>query len=277
MKDYFKKYFFVFYLFGQSAYNPFIPHANTNKSVLVHIPRCIIFCVLLTAVCNISIIQYRNKTFRGISDSVVFFISLGAFLFTYLLVVLNSFVVPNGVQRIIGELMLITKYLKENLNVNVVFQVFEQNYLQKIRIFLCVLLTMMCVRLTIASNVFVHLTEYWGFIIYAIKYISVLHIVFYIDFVTLLLHSINIPLAVMQLETASKTVLSNSNVLVNCLRYHKYVHFKLWQISKLINFRFGWIMMGLLLSDSLDISFTVYWMFLYGFSYEGSSYQVLRK
>lgn len=104
------------------------------------------------------------------------------------------------------------------------------------------------------------------------KILAKVHILFYVDLM-LWCYELNMKQIIVMDDftfvaatTGKRNRLSqkiNVKEFINHLRHCKYIHFKLWKISNLINSHFGWMIMVLLLISITEGLLALFWIFLY--------------
>lgn len=258
-----KSYIFVFYILGQNSYNPFsVPITQTEK-LLTKIPRIVFMIFICSIVFNTYIHQIRNSHLTITSGGLIIYISTFAAFATFMFVILSSWSFPTDDYHLIHQCNFIANYLNQNIGVELNFKKFEKKYQRKIMLMFCIYFSVVCVRLCLPSPVFARYAELSHFVLMFYVLITITHILFYVDYWIHLFQSSNMHLETVHANCISNLVPPNVNKLINILRYQKYIHFKLWNCLKLINVRLGWIIIGLLLTTSLDMSTNAYWIFLY--------------
>lgn len=97
---------------------------------------------------------------------------------------------------------------------------------------------------------------------------SIFHIIFYTDLLTFNLHHLNSIIVrdteqytttSMSIAVASDKKRENGKMLHENMRKYKLVHYRLWQVSQLINDYFGWSIIALMLQCFVDIVYSLYW------------------
>lgn len=258
VSTYFQQCIFVFYLLGQNSYNL---RANRFRVWLKHIPR--ILCLFLSCAgiaCHLAIewsLQRPIALVNIIKLTVAFLIST--------LVVFEYFMTPNGVRKLNFAYKDLIDYLERKLYVKIYYDRFKRTFQGELLMVLSVFLFVFITKAIFLSYGDMDAAELAQFFIYYLKQFPLLHILFHFEFVHFSMQTINTELNPMneQYEYVINPVQPKTVELLLLLRHWKHIHFRVWEIFRILNLRFGWILMALMLATLLDVTYSSYWMWVY--------------
>lgn len=255
---YFQQCIFVFYLLGQNSYNL---RTNRFRVWLKHIPR--ISCLFLSYAgisCHLAIEIIIQRPI-----SLVNIIKLTVFFSISTLVVLEYFMTPNGVRELNFAYKDCIDYLERKLYVKIHYDHFKRTFQCELLMVLSVFLFVFITKGIFLSYGDMDAAEIAQFFIYYLKQFPLLHILFHFEFVHFLMRTINTELNPMNelYEYVVNPVQPKTIELLLLLRHFKHIHFRVWEIFRILNLRFGWILMALMLAILLDVTYSSYWMWVY--------------
>lgn len=260
---YFQKCTFAFHLLGQNSYNL---RANKSRVWLQHIPRICSLLIVFTVICvHLVYEQYVQR-----SITLVNLIKLNVAAAINVLVVLEHFMLPNGVRKLNFAYKDAIDYLERKLYVNIDYALFKRIFQCKVFIELLVFILIFAQKtIMLVTRADIDGAEIAQFFIYYFRHFALMHILFHIEFVHFLMRTINMEYNPInrQLEFTTKTMQPKTIELLLMLRHCKHIHFRIWEIFRMLNIRFGWILIALLLATLLDVSYSSYWMWVYVHKY----------
>lgn len=257
---YFQKCFFVLYLLGQNSYD--LP-GKKYKVWLQHIPRLFSLIVAFTGICRHCGAD-RNQL-KPVS--LVMYIILAVAFLINALVVLEYFTVSNGVQKLNSAYVDAIDYLERKLFVNIDYDRFKRSFQCKLQIICWTCLLTFSIKIIFVSYGKIPASEIVLFLLYYLKQFTLVHILFHIEFVHFLMQTINLEFEPMnmnnQCEFTIKSIQPKAIELLHTLCHCKFIHFRVWKIIQVLNIRFGWILIALMLATLLDVSFSSYWIWAF--------------
>lgn len=258
ISTYFQKCIFAFYLLGQNSYNL---RANKFRVWLQHIPRIFFLVLIITGICCHLLIERSVQRPITLVNYIKFImaISINALVF------LDYFLMPNGVRKLNYAYKDVIDYLERKLYVKVDYEPFKRTFQCKVRMVLLVFLLIFGIKMLFTLFEEMDSTEMAQFFIYYLKQFVLMHILFHIEFAHFLMQQINAEFNPMTklLEFSLQPIQPKTIELLLTLRHCKHIHFRVWEIFRILNFRFGWILIALVLAIVLDISYSTYWMWVY--------------
>ena len=255
----FQIYYTVFFLFGL---NSFISFKNIHKK------RCKLITVSLRLIA-ISInayIAYREcKDFEYSVYAHIF--GYGVLIFVVCVnftAIFESFVNQKSMCKILKELSSILKTLETYLNIKYPDQAVNVSLNRKIIIHFTIIVagTVIKYYVEVANNLDPSISLFWT-ISNVIKYIHLLHVMFYIDFIKFTLASLSEKLSSKMNDPQIYWYHGQNNEFLQIMRHIKTVYFKLWNVSQLVNSLFGWFLVVLMFEATTTAIFNVYWSFAF--------------
>lgn len=273
----FRKYLLVFFLLGQNSWN--ILTGRCGRFRIIRMIPAIIYLAVSTVITYPTIEHFRKLSLsnaRTGGNIMCFVYSLSFFL--PIISVINAIFYNREMSQLIRILDRTVKYLQYSSGKSLFAELckFKRAYLKK-----CAIIFTACTFQLITKcmtdplkfarpmhiNVFTCLIHFY-------QNLSKAHILFYIDLL-LWCHELNsdqIALNdsyILNADPSDRSVQNELKPIINVdefikkMRHCKYVHLKLFKISKLINSHFGWLMIILLLNSFVDCLMAIFWLFLH--------------
>lgn len=254
--EYFQKCLFIFYLLGQNSY---IPRTNKITVWLQHFPR--IFYILLTLA--VIVRHYKNEGYLQKPEALVLYVIWALTFAINAFVLLECFLVPNGVRILHSACKDTIDYLERKLYFKINYEPFKQSFQCSVQIVFWTFLATVSIKLYFVLNGKANNTEFM--VVFYLKHFASMHILFHIEFVHFLMKTINTEFDPMknQPDVILKLAQPKTVELLQKLRHLKSVHFRMWKIIQILSARFGWILIALMLANLLDITYSSYWIWMY--------------
>lgn len=270
----FKNYFFVFFLFGQSSCNAISWRCSRSRATRF-IP--VIIYVLATATFTAPVFLYFNQLSQLYEKETAAFLCFVQFLAMLVTItsVTNAIVYQSEILTLIYSFDRVIKYLQHSSERCLTRHInkFKRLYNHK-----CITLFVIWTLYTIifvATNPLKDRpmkVDAFQCFMYFYKYLAKAHILFYIDLMVwcqeintqqiIVKDGYSFVAATTGCHWQSQRTI-NAKEFINKLRHCKYIHFKLWKISNLINSHFGWVMMVVLLVNFTEGLLALFWIFRY--------------
>lgn len=251
---YFQKCIFLFYLLGQNSYEV---RTSNYKFWLQHIPRIFSLILAFAGICShCDAQQYELKRMP-----LVMYILLAMALSINVLVVLEYFTVTNGVQKLNSAYNDAVDYLERKICVKIDYGHFKRTFQCKLQIIFWTCLLTFSIKMIFVMYGQIPPSEIVLFLLYFLKHFTSVHILFHIEFVHFLVQTINTEF---NPRNNHYELMSKSNQpihqSIHLLRRCKSIHLRVWKIIQVLNIRFGWILIALMLAALMDISYSSYWI-----------------
>lgn len=265
---YFKKCIFLFYLLGQNSYN--LPAQCRYRAWLQHIPRIFCLFVAFASICRICDAWHQQQQPVSLVMHIIFAVtfSINALVFV------EYFTVPNGIEKLNATYKDAIDYLERKMYTKIDYDYFERSFRCKLHVILWTCLLTLAIKMLFVSNGDIPAFETIWFLLYYLKHFTFAHILLHIDFVQFLMQTINREFDpnCEQFDFMIKMAQPKTIVLLQTVRHLKCIHFRVWKIVQVLNIRFGWILIALMLVTLLDISYSTYWMwvFIHRACYQGA-------
>lgn len=205
-----------------------------------------------------------NKLLNG-SFTLINVIKLMVALSITALVFSEYFLVPNGVRKLNFAYKEAIAYLERRLYVKIDYAPFRRTFQWKVQMVVFVFLLIFTIKILLCITYEdIDRGEIAQFFIHYLKQLALMHILFHIEFVRFVMQIINMefnPIS-KQLEFTAKPIQPKTFESLLTLCHCKHIHFRIWKIFRILNIRFGWILIVLLLALMLDISYSSYWIWV---------------
>lgn len=277
IKKCFRKYFLIFFWFGQSSWN--IGAVECDRSRFNRMIPAVIYLIASISFTYPSIAHCRELSLMQATTGVtiICLVHFSSLVLTVISVI-NTIFYNQEIYEIIEIFDRTMKHLQyssgKRFTAN--FYNFKRAYGKK-----CAIIFTLCVLQLITKvstkpleidrpmriNIFTCIMNFY-------KNLAKVHVLFYIDLMLwcyelnsdqIELNESNYTFDVDPTNHSIKTKIKpsiNVDEYINKLRHCKYIHFKLWKISKLINSHFGWMMIINLLNSFIEGSLAAFWTFM---------------
>lgn len=253
----FQIYFTVFFLFGLNSFVSFENiHKKRSKFIIIPLRLFAIFInayIIYQECVNIEYTKYSQIFGYGVLISVVVVNLTGIFENLYHLQLMY---------KILRELSWILKTFETYLNIKYPYQAVKASLNRKIAIYSTIIAvgTMLKYYVEIICGLNPSLSIFFT-ISNVIKYIHLLHVMFYIDFMQFALASLSVKLANKINDRQILFYHGQKNDFLQFMCHIKSVYFKLWNVSQKLNSLFGWFLVVLMFESTTTAIFNVYWSF----------------
>lgn len=274
----FKKYFLVFFLCGQSSWIISVGRCGRVRFIRV-LPTIVYF--VATAMSTYSTLDHFRKLSSGrakTDGTIVCFVYFLSLLFS-IVTVFNVFFFNREMSQLIQIFDQTVNHLQRSSDKTFIVESckFKRVYLKKCALIFTIFAFQLITKVVTQPLRFgrpMHINALIC-IINFYQNVAKVHISLYVDLL-LWCYKLNadeiklgdghydwdVSFTECRLKNQLKCVI-NVNEYIDKLRHCKYVHFKLWKISQLINSHFGGRMMILLLNSFIDGLMSSFWLFLH--------------
>lgn len=233
----FQNFFTIFYIFGL---NPFISFSNIKKKhspIISALPRIINILVNVAITCN-GAIFHRNLDYNVRLVYPIFVILSCVYICNYVAIVENLCHL-NSARLILKNISFSINSLRTSLNIHFSYKTWKNSVKRKFILQMFVI--------TIGSLVKYYFLNSWGLwrcsawvFVSVLKSLNLIHFVFYVDFITIMLESLNSKISHMMIDRTVSWCEDESNGKLSIMHHIKSIHFKCWKISQHANSMFGW-------------------------------------
>lgn len=265
-----RNYTFFFYLLGQNSCNPHQSAARNCSKFTNAIPSIVsILSNLLIAVIGI-IYRYNYDGFYEQTDSVVTYVLLVLQFITNLMMMLQSICYASDIRAIYDKVESVRARATENMRHLIEYEQFDRQYRRSAITVATIYCASLAIKFYFTSAKTHIMVQSAQMLLLGYSLTDNVHTLFYIQLFLFLLASTtscargqaNRSDRQCSRLVASVQMYEHALLLAN-LRYIKRVHYILFDISLLINKRFGWGLVALLVMNFVEVAYSSYWIFLY--------------
>lgn len=247
--------FVYFYLFGQTSY---IPLKGGHLNYLLGVsffPKILHFLILFGAIIT-GVTQ--NSKWPNIFDfnSMVLIATVLLTFAADFLVLYSEFLSPFWSRTVCEMYAGVIQYTEHKFSITVPTNRFQNYFHLKIILFVLTETLSSALIIFIPNSFFKPIATYFLAILSIFKGMILLYIVLFIDLMQLLLFSLNF-----KLKSVTQNRLRRYSISI-VFKQVKWIHYKLWKISKLINHRFGWIFVFSIIDYSTRFIVCLYYTFV---------------
>lgn len=257
-----KKYLFIFFILGQSSFNP---HSNTDKKSFffkfLHFLPSVLF-ILLTYATGVTCFYGFRMTDMSV-DKVIYAIIIITRLVTCTILMQRTPFFDTQMKVLITKLVKMEYFASHGLRFQLSYIVFDRNYCQKVRIILASYVTLVCAKFLTRVSDINYVRQISALFLLLTTTLAILHILFYVYLMKCVIAQISRNVVnmfhrkIVQIQEFKewKNLISVEN-----FRNFKQAHFKLWELTDLVNDQFGWILVTLVLQNMINTIQPVYWI-----------------
>lgn len=237
--------FIFFYLFSQTSYIPLSIDRTKQLKIGSIILKIFQFClpiIQLVVDANLGYVGSSPKNFNQFVLQLILYLHfIGSYYIFY-----NSIFPSVKSNHICEFITAIIQYVELKLNISIQIDKFRRKYLRKLLITLALQAISLIVTSAFGRFFIIPYQLIYIIIIYSTKIIAAFYAVFFVDLVTYLLKSINKAIKEISGDPRKK------KKIFATLRHLKWIHYNLFKFSKLINDRFGSMIIICLLENFVN-------------------------
>lgn len=265
-----RRFRILFSCFGISPFNLFVESVNGRRTKFVDIFPAIFYLVFIIGLIG-GVIGYRYQSIafrRKIAISFVLAcIRISSEVLLQLVIIGQAIVFRQRMKILCRTYDSIQKYMKTRMGHNVDFGVFQKKL---VILFFTVFfphLATLIIRRTIVnrSNFYTTFSNILA-IFYLLSSLAQFYVAIHIEllrfFLTLMTQWLRKQVKASLCEQKDLWKVEQLNNYSKLLQL-KFIHFKLWKLSTNINRIFGWSLAAILLRNSIEIAYGIYWAFFY--------------
>lgn len=253
----FQIYFNVFFLIGLNSFVSFTNEQKSLPKLLMAIPR-------LIAILGNIYIGYRecdNFPFHKVED-IFGRVALVVVVIVNLTAILENLCSTQILQQILCEISSVIDIMKTCLNIENTLKMVKKSLNQMLvsHATLIILSALIKYKVETINGKNLIFSMMWT-ICNTIKYIHLLHLEFYIEFIRHALSSLSGKLANKMNDRQASWYHGQRNELWQDIHYMKSVYLRLWDISQKVSSLFGWFLVICMLETISTAVYNVYWEF----------------
>lgn len=270
-------YLWLFYLLGQNSLNP-LKNRNEYYNKPINVAPAILSIVLSLCIAIAGIFyRFNYNGFYEQTDSVVTYFLLALHFATNFVTMLQSLFYASDIELLLKKFETVRMQTKQYFHYDIEYEHFSKGYRRKasiVLIFFCVSALIRSFFKSAKTHIVVQTAQ---MLLLGYTLTDNLHALFYIQMLLFFLSSLIscVKNLTIQSKLIYKVQLDGNTIMANNLRYVKQIHYLLFNISMLINNRFGWSLIALMILNFVEVAYTSYWIFLYLSAYH--SHLFIRK
>lgn len=257
-----RKYLFVFFILGQSSYNPRagVRSEMSTIQILYFIPSTIyLFLTLLLSFIEVHGIYNYQFTF----DYVIYvYFILSKIVTCFVILTSTPFFNKYKLKKLWSKFESMEQCSTKVLQLKWSFVEFERMYKREVWITILFFFGRLLCKLMFRDDKRLIWRHIRVCVLNGFSLISILHILFYVELLSHMLKSTNASLiktfrsnGIFQVEQTNRNSVDHAYIEI-----YKRLHFSLWQITQLIKINFGWILVINILQFMSNLIHPVYWI-----------------
>lgn len=255
---------YTFYIFGQSAHNPY---ANITAIWLLYIPSIIALCILFGTSAFMFIYQLYFAINYGQTDSIVAMLFLISDVISNATVIAQSFIYHDGIRDVYRKFLKLLKFENEpkfgiKLNYDACCCDYVRTAILLLFLFIVMVVAKFCIRTN--ENDFILGQGYCALRFWTV--LGKLHAIFYVRLLKNVVFCFVSDVQMIARRYATDGHISRvelHTIVIKRMNMYKSFHFDLYDISTQINQIFGWGLITLFVECFVDASYSLYWIFIY--------------
>lgn len=251
-------YFHIFYFCGQSPFNP-IENTSQIMRVTVAVSTAIITAIFVLAIFS----QYCLAPFYGVTDICLACLFIVSELVTILSVYYQNRLYGHNLQVLWKKLEDTEKLFQRAFTKAQYSITFQRLYVPKFVINIILIVVHCFVKYMVLSPYTHVMVQSSILLLQAFSMLVNLHMLFYITIFQNFLATLTTCIEDGYRSGMSDLLYTNYNALIDFLIRCKVIHFKLWDAIQICNEHFGWTLAAICIQNFMDVTYALYWMFLY--------------
>lgn len=257
-----RKFLFVFFIVGQSSYNPYVTDSGkqtTFYKLLQYLPSVCFGIVVYTS----AFTAFYGFTLGDLSmDKAIYFIIIYTRVITCSTLIRRTPLFDDQTKLIILKFKRLEQFSFYRLRVQISFVSFARSYRRKLTICLLSFATLFFAKFTTRFNSANYIRQISALSLLFSTFLAILQILFYIHLMKYVIRQISKNFAsilhgkLMVHEIERWTNLTH----VENYKNFKQIHYRLWELTQLINEQFGWVLVALVLQNLLNTIQPIYWI-----------------
>lgn len=173
---------------------------------------------------------------------------------------------------------LIISNMETALQVEYPSKVIERDFWIKFALLISINVIKFIVKIFIDANIGLSWIQDMAIIIiFFYKYIYLLHVIIYIDFIKHTLSGLRRKTAMVKSEIDCNKRIKDAQENIHLMHHIKLIHFKLWHIAQRVNKQFGWFLAAFPIDMVSTSTHSLYWIFVVLGTSNDAIYGALRK
>lgn len=270
-----KKFPYAFYILGLSSFNPTTKNIFNNCQKL---PAMILFIFVLIFTLAACAAQYFLYSHKQIFKTFTEFLFIFTKTITCIAVIAHSFCPKSNTIELWQKFQSIEKLYQIQFNKTLHYKIFNQLYFRDVYIIFGIHLVQIALKLKLCLGLNDVMLKSTFSALISVVLASNCHILFYVKLLAHIMKLTNKQFRHSNNMSALRFAAWNQQHFIDKFHRFKQMHYLCWNICEKINQHFGWILVTLIVQNSIDIVHTVYWIVLYTDG-EGlwGKYKILRK
>lgn len=245
-----------FFLLGQSSYDPRVPSSTISDrnsiaaNVKIYYPSLCYLCIT----CAASVYSFHGVSMKTVSlNNSIYSIFIGCATLTCLLVLRRTPILGDqtSTSQLWQAFVRFEIFARQRLKLKMTFDRFAASYRCKVNtsliFFGIMVFSKITHRLFFHGNDRINWIRHWASMTLIFGTILIIYqILFYVHLLADILKFLNQRLISDFHGFTVGTTIERNQKLATALRNYKRVHFRIWQISRLISDRYGWILVSLM-------------------------------
>lgn len=253
----FQIYYTIFFLFGLNSFVSFENmHKKRSKLTVISSRLVVIFVNVYIGYRECAVFEYTRYS-HIFGYGVLICVTI-----VNLIAVFENLYHLQFAHKILYDISSIIKTLETHLNIKYPYRAVKVSVNRKIIAYTLILglATMTKYLFEITYKLDTVMSIFWS-ISNVIKFIHLVHVMFYIDFMKYALTSLSEQLTKKMNDRQIYWFRGQKNEFLRLMCHTKSVYFKLWNVTQKVNSLFGWFFVVLMIESTTTAIFNMYWSF----------------
>lgn len=254
-----KSHLYIFFLLGQHSFNPY---ADDSKHTLFskinhYMPSA--FFTLLTY--STGVFAFYGIAISQLSfDNAIYCLFITNTVITSSAVIRHTPIFDNTMKALWMKFEAVEHIANQRLKFRMSFNEFRESYYRKIRIILIFFLSLVCIKVTIRVSRKNYIRQVSSMLLVLFTLLANFQILFYVSLLTHIIREINRNVYHLFQNKIQEIDFWSVKIFIESFKNFKQLHYKLWEITYILNEKFGWILVSLTLQNINNIIQPVYWI-----------------
>ena len=273
-----EKFLLIFFLFGHSCFYPKTEKLKKRSNLAIcHIIPVALFGLNVISACALlyfnevtSLKVQERDALENASQMALTYIKLACHTLVNTIIIVQAMHQRKNIQQLFFKIQQIARNSKQKLGHDMCFMRFRRDFLRKVMLTVVFFAMNVGIRFITPSLRLYRVVQPSLMLYQWNTNIGCLHATFYTNLLGSIMKSINENVDSEQCHchyccshVVNVLVFGDVNNAINKLKRYKFMHYKLWETSQLINQQFGCSLVAMMIIYFMEMSYSCYWIYLY--------------
>lgn len=253
------KHLFIFFLLGQTSFNP--RATNSPRALISQLFFYLPSAMFMATTYATGIFAFYGIAISQLSfDNAIYCLFIVNTVITSTTMIRQNMFFDNTMKTIWSSFEALEQMATLRLKFQMSFNEFRVTYARKIRIIVTFFMALVTIKIFIRVSYKNYIRQMCSMLLVLLTLLSNFQILFFVSLLTHIIKQINQNVYHLFQNKIQEIDCWNIKVFVESFKNFKQLHFKLWEITYLLNEKFGWILVSIMLQNINNVIQPVYWI-----------------